>query len=253
MPRNRWLVRLCFLFLLLPILAFARNIPILCYHNFNPTLPGSMNLTPAKLEAQIKWLKDNGFTVIPLKTAVAYLEGKNVSLPAKPVVITADDGWKSVYTYLYPLAKKYNVPITLFIYPQTISSGKNAMTWAQLKILQESGLFTVESHTYWHPNFKKEKRKRSSESYQNFVLEQLKKSKDELETHLGTKVTLLAWPFGIYNAELEAFAKRAGYEMAFTIDARYANRSFRPMAQPRFMIVDDYSMKAFARIMNASK
>src|SRR5215208_3627556 len=84
------------------------NIPILCYHNFNPTLPGSMSLKPKRLEEQIKWLKDNGFNIIPLKTAVDYLEGKRSSLPPKSIVITADDGWKSVYTYLLPLVRKYN-------------------------------------------------------------------------------------------------------------------------------------------------
>src|SRR5262245_62044522 len=71
------------------------NIPILCYHNLNPTMPGSMNLTPKKFESQIKWLKDNGFTIISLKEAVEYLQGKRTSLPPKSVVITADDGWQS--------------------------------------------------------------------------------------------------------------------------------------------------------------
>lgn len=42
---------------------------------------------------EIKRLKDNGFTVIPLKEAVEYFQGKPTTLPAKPIVITADDGW----------------------------------------------------------------------------------------------------------------------------------------------------------------
>ena len=64
----------------------------------------------------MKWIKDNGFTVIPLTEAVAYLQGKRASLPAKSIVITADDGWESDYTYMFPIIKKYNIPITLFIY-----------------------------------------------------------------------------------------------------------------------------------------
>jgi hypothetical protein len=104
------------------------NVPILCYHNFNPTVPGSMNLTPEKFEAQIKMLKDNGFTIIPLKEAVEYLQGKRESLPPKSVVITADDGWESVYTYMLPLVRKYNIPVTLFIYPETISKGTRYST-----------------------------------------------------------------------------------------------------------------------------
>lgn len=226
------------------------NVPVLCYHNFNPTTPGSMNLTPQRLETQFKWLKDNGFTVIPLKEVVAYLQGKRPALPKKSVVITVDDGWHSVYSYVRPLAEKYHYPVTLFVYPQTISSGKNALTWQQLKELQNTGLFDIQGHTYSHPNFKQEKKHLSEPNYEKFVKNELVNSKKILEEKLGHPVSLLAWPFGIYNQYLEQEAANAGYEMAFSIDGRTANKSFRPMAQPRFMIIDKQSMQTFAQQIN---
>jgi len=229
----------------------ANDISILCYHNLNPTTHGDMNLTPAKFESQIQWIRDHGYTVIPLKQVVEYLQGKTDSLPPKSVVITADDGWKSNYTYLYPIVKKYQIPVTLFIYPGTISEGKHAMTWDELKELQQSGYFDIQAHTYSHPNFKQEQKRLSPEAYQRFVDNELIKSKKILEEKLGIKITLLAWPFGIYNPDLEQAAQKAGYIMAFTIDARPANRNFRPMAQPRFMIVDSENMKIFAYIVSA--
>lgn len=248
----------CFLLIIAmtPDATFADNtinIPILCYHNLNPIKPGSMNLTPEKFESQIKWLKDNGFTVVPLKEAVEYLQGKRSSLPEKSVVVTADDGWESVYTYMQPIIKKYNIPVTLFIYPQTISAGKNAMTWDELKELQQTGLFDIQGHTYSHPNFKQEKRHLSEEAYEKAVRNELVNSKKILEEKLNIKVSFLAWPFGIYNDYLEKEAANAGYVMAFTIDARPANRNFRAMSQPRFMIVDGLSAKTFARIANEAK
>ena len=179
------------------------NIPILCYHNLNPTTRGSMNMTPAKFESQIKWLKDNGFTIVPLKEAVDYLQGKRASLPNKPVVITADDGWQSDYEYLLPIVKKYNIPVTLFIYPETISQGKHALTWDELKKIQQTGLFDVQGHTFSHPNFKHEKKRRSAESYAKFVKHELAGSKQILEEKLNIKISYLAWPFGIYDAYLE--------------------------------------------------
>jgi peptidoglycan/xylan/chitin deacetylase (PgdA/CDA1 family) len=230
----------------------ALNVPILCYHNLNPTVAGSMNMTPQKFEAQIKWIKDNGFTIIPLKEAVEYLNGKRASLPPKSVVITADDGWQSVYTYMFPIVKKYNIPVTLFIYPQTISNGKHAMTWDELKALQQTGFFDIQGHTYSHPNFKHEKKQLSSSAYENFVKVELVNSKKILEEKLGIKITLLAWPFGIYDDYLEQEATKAGYGMAFSIDARTANRSYKPMGQPRFMIIDAQSMKTFAAIINGA-
>ena len=243
------------LLFVLPLQVFADayvNIPILCYHNFNPVKPGSMNLTPKTLEEHLTWLKANGFTVIPLQEAVEYLQGSRTSLPPKAVVISADDGWQSVYTYLYPIIKKFNVPVTLFIYPQTISSGKNAMTWEELKELQQTGLFDVQGHTFSHPNYKQEKKHRSPEQFDKFMQHELADSKKILEEKMGHPIRFLAWPFGIYTPELEAVAARAGYEMAFTIDARSANRNYRPMAQPRFMIIQSQSMKAFATIVNGA-
>jgi peptidoglycan/xylan/chitin deacetylase (PgdA/CDA1 family) len=249
----------CFLLfimaIVLPCSTFADDvvhIPILCYHNFNPTVPGSMNITPQRFEEQLKWLKNNGFTVIPLQEAVAYLQGKRASLPPKSVVITADDGWQSVHQYMFPLIKKYNVPVTLFIYPQTISQGRHAMTWAELKELQQTGLFDIQGHTYWHPNFKQEKRKLSAADYEKFVQVQLVKSKKILEDKMGSAITLLAWPFGIYDKYLEQEAAQAGYVMAFSIDGRSAKRNDRPMAQPRFMIVAGQSMQTFANIVGGA-
>jgi peptidoglycan/xylan/chitin deacetylase (PgdA/CDA1 family) len=226
------------------------SVPILVYHNFNPTVPGSMSITPERFEAQVKWLKENGFTVIRLSDLVNYLEGKKVTLPQKPVVITADDGWESVYKYMFPIVMKYHIPVTLFIYPQTISQGMHAMTWDQLKELQKTGQFEIQGHTYWHPNFKQAKRKLSANEYQKFVHNQLATSKQILENKLGTKITLLAWPFGIYDNYLEQEASNAGYVMAFSIDARHADLSENAMSQPRYMIVAGQSMKTFAAIMN---
>lgn len=240
----------------LPQIAAAADkptqIPILCYHNFNPTVPGSMSMRPETFEAQLDWLEENGFTIIPLKEAVAYLQGKRESLPKKAIVITADDGWRSVYTYMMPIVKKHQIPVTLFIYPGTISKGKNAMTWDELRELQKTGLFDIQSHTEGHPNFKQEKKRRSADSYAKFVEQELVRSKNTLNEKLGLDVTLLAWPFGIYNDYLEQAAKNAGYTMAFTIDAIPANRDDRPMAQPRYMILQSQSMKTFQAIANGA-
>lgn len=250
MLRCAWLLLLSLLFSSAVFAEQKINIPILCYHNLNPTKPGSMNMTPKRFESEMLWLKDNGFTIIPLQDAVAYLQGKRSSLPQKSIVVTADDGWQSVYTYMVPIVKKYKFPVTLFIYPETISNGKNAMTWDELKELQATGLFDVQSHTYWHPNFKQEKKHMSADAYEKFVQTQLTKSKKILEEKMNKEITLLAWPFGIYDKYLEDQAAKAGYTMAFSIDARSANRTYRPMAQPRFMIIEGQSDKTFQAIAN---
>src|SRR3990167_4095894 len=128
--------------------ATPRYIPIFVYHNFEPIKKGSMTISTKKFEEQLQWLKSNGFTVIPLKEAVAYLQGKLASVPAKSVVITIDDGRETVYRYALPIIRQYHIPVTLFIYPYIISREPYGLTWEQLKTLQQTGLFDIQDHTY---------------------------------------------------------------------------------------------------------
>ncbi len=227
----------------------AVSVPVLVYHRFDPTVPGSMTINTAKFAAQMQWLKDNHYTVIPLKTLVDYLLGKGAPPPPKSVVITADDGRDSVYKYMFPVIRKYNYPVTLFIYPSAISNASYALTWEQLQEMRQTGLFDIQGHTYWHPNFKQEKKKLTPEEYQKLVEIQLVKSKERLEKKLGIQVTLLAWPYGIYDDYLEQQAAKAGYLMAFSIDGRNTKKTDNAMAQPRYMIVQSESMADFAAII----
>jgi len=185
--------------------AEGASVTILVYHRFGPVVADSMTVRTSVFAAQLQFLHDNGYTVVPLRQIVNFLTGHG-ELPPRAVAITADDGHRSVFTDMKPLIEKYNIPVTLFIYPSAISNVSYAMTWEQLEELKATGLFDIESHTYWHPNFRVEKRRLSAADYQNFVQFQLEKSRVALENRFHTKVDLLAWPFGIYYDELIAAA-----------------------------------------------
>jgi peptidoglycan/xylan/chitin deacetylase (PgdA/CDA1 family) len=225
------------------------SVPVLNYHRFGPTVADSMTVTTPVFEAQLQWLKDNGYTVIPLRTLVDYLRGQGPPPPAKAVVITADDGHKSVYTEMLSIVRRHRIPVTLFIYPSAISNAPYALTWDQLKELQQTGLFDIQSHTLWSPNFKKDRKKLAPEAFQKFVEEQLQKSKAILEKKLGGAVDLLAWPFGIYDDYLEKEAEKAGYVAAFSIDRRHACVGEKIMSQPRYLMVNGDGTKGFAAII----
>jgi len=226
------------------------TVPVLVYHRFGPAVADGMTVTTKVFEAQLQWLKDHNYTVIPLRTLVNCLRGQGPPPPPQSVVITADDGHKTVFSDMLPLVRKYNIPVTLFIYPSAISNASYAMTWDQLKQLQQTGLFDLQSHTFWHPNFKKDKKKLKPADYQKEVDTQLKKSKAVLEKRLGTPVDLLAWPFGIYDDELERDAAKAGYVMAFSIDRRHAGPSEKMMAAPRYLMVNGDGLKGFEAIVS---
>jgi peptidoglycan/xylan/chitin deacetylase (PgdA/CDA1 family) len=225
------------------------TVPVLCYHRFGPTVTDSMTVTTKVFESQLQWLKDHQYTVIPLRTLVNYLRGQGPPPPPKSVVITADDAHKTVWSDMAPLVRKYNIPVTLFVYPSCVSNASYAMTWEQLKALQQTGLFDIQSHTFWHPNFKREKKKLKPEEYKKLVDAQLSKAKASLEKRFGTTVDVLAWPFGIYDDELEKDAAKAGYVAAFSIDRRNASLAEKIMAQPRYLMTNGDGIKNFEAIV----
>jgi peptidoglycan/xylan/chitin deacetylase (PgdA/CDA1 family) len=241
--------------LLLPMSASAAEsfrIPILLYHRFGATVADGMTITTPVFEAQMKYLHDNNYKVIPLRQLVDYYRGKAPTPGPKSVVIVEDDAHKSVYSDMLPIIKKYRYPVTIFAYPSAISNAKYALTWDQMRELKKTGLFEVQSHTYWHPNFKKERKKLSKSALDAFVTTQLKKSKFRLETELGSKVDMLAWPFGIYDDYLIGKATEAGYGATFTIERRHATASDSVMKLPRYLLVNADSGKAFVQLLEGN-
>jgi peptidoglycan/xylan/chitin deacetylase (PgdA/CDA1 family) len=227
----------------------AVKVPILLYHRFGPTVADSMTVTTPLFESHLKYLRDKGYTVIPLRQLVNYCRRQGPPPPPKSVVIVVDDGHKSVYTDMLPLIKRYKVPVTLFIYPSAISNASYAMKWDQLKTLKGTGLFDIQSHTYWHPNFNRDKRKMSPAEYEKSLDMQLRKSKEKLEKELGVKIDMLAWPFGIYNDDLEKKAAGAGYIAAFSMIRRPARLGDDVMSLPRYLMTDKTKGTTFERLL----
>jgi peptidoglycan/xylan/chitin deacetylase (PgdA/CDA1 family) len=232
--------------------ATPASVPVLVYHRFGPTVADSMTTTTPVFEAQLAYIKEHDYHVIPLTALVAYLRGEGPPPPPRSLVITVDDGHRSVYEEMLPLMRKYQYPVTLFVYPSAISNARYAMTWDQLRELLGTGLFTVQSHTYWHPNFKIEKRKQAQADYEKFVDTQLLKSKTTLEKKLGITIDILAWPFGIYDDDLLTRAGKAGYVAAFSIDRHAVNPSSTLMAAPRFLMTNIEQGKIFERLLASS-
>lgn len=228
--------------------ARATSATILLYHRFGPVTTGATTVRTSVFEKQMKFLREHNYNVVRLRDVVEFIEGRG-QLPERAVAITADDGRRTVFTEMKPIVERYRIPVTLFIYPSAISNASYAMTWEQLKQLQATGLFDIESHTYWHPNFRIEKRRLSPADYQQLVDSQLRKSREVLQRRLGSKVDLLAWPFGINDSELIAAARRAGYVAAFTIQRRQVSNRDNPMAIPRFTVRDSDVGKAFQSLL----
>jgi peptidoglycan/xylan/chitin deacetylase (PgdA/CDA1 family) len=229
-----------------PVVADAS---ILLYHRFGAVVRDEMTVRTDTFRGHVEYLKQHGYQIVPLRMVVAHLLGKGPTPPAHAVVITVDDGHASVFTDMLPIVRQYKLPITLFIYPSAISNASYAMKWEQLAELGRTGFFDIQSHTYWHPNFKTERRRLSPDAFDAFVRMQFAKPRAVLKAKLGVDADMLAWPFGIYDDQLIAKARDAGYVSAFTLDRRPVTSRERIMALPRYLVLDSDTGRRFASML----
>ena len=252
-------VLLVFLFVAIPLAQGATQqgmangardeVPILLYHRFGPTAADGMTVTTQLFASHLEYLAKNGYTVIPLRKLIDFYLRKIPALPPQSVVIVTDDAHKSVYTDMLPLVRKYSLPVTLFIYPSAVSNATYAMTWDELRALKKTGLFDFQSHTYWHPNFMKERKKLGPADFEKLVDTQLKKPLAKIEQELGTRPDMVAWPFGIYDDYLTGKAREAGYIAAFTIERRRACSQDGLLKLPRYLLINADKGKKFENIL----
>ena len=106
------------------------QVVIFGYHRFvNNVRRPDTEITPEAFEAQMKELKDKNISVIPMQDFLAWRRGEK-AIPSKSAILTFDDGWKSQYEVAWPILKKFNYPVTLFIYtegirPRAVSAAGN--------------------------------------------------------------------------------------------------------------------------------
>lgn len=258
LPRRQWLQRTAGLatLALTPswLQASAPTSPalVLCYHRFADTVADSMTVRKTTLEAHMQAIREAGAHVVPLRDLIAWRLGRLATLPARPVVITVDDGHRSVHEVLAPMLRGTAWPITLFIYPSAISNASYAMRWEHLQALQHSGQYTIESHTYWHPNLVKERRQQAPDDFERFARNQLRRSKAVLETRMGRPVRAMAWPFGMVDDGLMRMAAEEGYEASLALGNRACTREDPVQALPRHLMVDAVSGSQMRRLLDTT-
>ena len=208
-----------------PVIDQNAQVVIFGYHRFvNNVRRPDTEITPQAFEAQMQELKNKGIAVIPMQDFLAWRRGEK-AIPAKSAVLTFDDGWKSQHEVAWPILKKFNYPVTLFIYTEGIKpghfSGGESMSWDQLAEMRDAGI-DIQGHTATHqdlrrPYDKVAKKKLSPPEYEQWLENEVAGSKQMIEQKLGVKVNCFAVPYGFYNEHIKDVAMKAGYEAIFTV------------------------------------
>jgi peptidoglycan/xylan/chitin deacetylase (PgdA/CDA1 family) len=201
------------------------QVVIFGYHRFvNVVKRPDTEITPALFEQQMQELKNKGIAVIPMQDFLAWRRGEK-AIPAKSAIITFDDGWKSQYEVAWPILKKFNYPVTLFIYTEGIRpghfSGGESMSWEMLAEMRDAGA-DIQGHTATHSDLRKPydkvaKKKLSPEEYEQWLDKEVAGSKQMIEQKLGVKVNCFAVPYGFHNDHIRDVVIKAGYEALFTV------------------------------------
>lgn len=101
------------------------GLPVLNYHKISSgNDPDFLTVTTRQLRKHFDYLNENGYTTIFISELLEYVEQQK-PLPAKPVMITLDDGYRDNFTSLYPLLKEYNIKANIFLVAGFIQSPDN--------------------------------------------------------------------------------------------------------------------------------
>ncbi len=187
------------------LLPGRRVVPVLTYHRVARRLrPGYPVPTtpPEEFAWQVKWLAARGYrTVTPDR-----LWREDGSLPAKPLLLTFDDGWRDNLAAARVL-RRHGFRAAIFVVTGELGRPLK-LSPDDLRALDRDG-FLVGSHTVTHPYLDRlSEAERWREIYE---------SRRSLESLLGHRVEFFASPYGSADLApgLTDQLRRAGYRFAF--------------------------------------
>ncbi len=252
---------LAWILLLLPPAAAAGDkgdFLALCYHDVQDVVndPEGMAVSTANLAAQFQWLAENHFHPVSLDQLMAAAAGKE-KLPANPVLLTFDDGFRSFYTRVYPLLRLFRFPAVLSLVGswQEVPAGKMVnyggkllpreqfVTWKEVREMVASGLVEVGSHSYdlhhgvpANPqgNLQPALSTRiydpgtgtyeSDEDYRRRLRRDLAENRRILLAGTGKPPRIMTWPYGKYTLPALEIARSLGMTVTLALKEERPNR-----------------------------
>jgi len=214
------------------------RVSVLGYHDFSETLPETeMRINTTKFRKQLEIIGQLGISVISLEDFMAWKRGE-IALPEKCVLLTFDDGWRSVYTDAFPILKEFGHPFVLYLYKNYVDGGGKALTTAMIREMLENGA-TLGSHSVSHPlpSMVRRKRDEGPDAFDAYLRVELGESKKFLESRFGVPVTTYAYPGGFFTEEMLTLAPELGYTHLFTVQPAKVRRASPDFALPRYMIL----------------
>jgi peptidoglycan/xylan/chitin deacetylase (PgdA/CDA1 family) len=225
------------------------------YHSVSDAPTAStqaLSVRPGMFGAQLCSLRRQGFTGLTFGE-LAQRRRTGQPFPARPIVLTFDDGYADLIEEALPKLIEHGFPATVFVTTgwlrdagrRTAAGAPGRMlSWAQLAELSAAGV-EVAAHTHSHPQLDRISTAR--------LHAELGDSKKFLEDRLGRPVRSLAYPYGYSSKRVRNVARESGYLQAATVANATAAATSDPFRVPRLTIRRSTSSATFASTVNGKR
>ncbi|AWV07609.1 hemin storage protein [Lysobacter maris] len=237
--------------------AAANELLVISYHDIRDDVarkgdPDLYAVGTQNFAAHLDWLAGHGYRPVSLGDVIAAADGTR-PLPEKAVLLTFDDGLRSVYTHAFPLLRAYGYPALVAVvtdwidmpperridYGPRMFSRDDFLTWEQLREMQASGLVEIASHSHdLHHGVNSNPqgnstpaavtrihdpasgRYESEREYLARVRGDLATSVSLIERELGRAPRAMVWPYAAYNSQVNRIADTLGMTVTFDLEGR---------------------------------
>ena len=231
---------------------------VLSYHDIRDEVadsgdPDAYATSTRNFVAHLDWLKGQGYHPVSLSQVVGASRGE-AALPDKSVLLTFDDGLRSVYTRAFPLLRAYGYPALVAVVTDWVelAPGREVdygyrkfgtddfVTWQQLREMRESGLVEIASHSHdlhhgvlSNPQGNSapaattrrydaaRQRYEDEAQWRARIRADLARSVDLIRANTGVAPRAVVWPYAAYNKVGNAIAGELGMPVSFDLDGRY--------------------------------
>jgi len=202
-------------------------IPVLMYHKI-PDAPlatkHQIYVTKENFEKHLAYFKQRKLTPITFADYLQFANGERplAHFPARPIILTFDDGYTDNYTNLLPLMQQYGYRGVLYLLGDfdvrynrwdadfdPTEPRSEIMDAAQKQAFVAAG-WEIGSHTMSHP--------RLTTLPLSEAIAEIQQSKIELEAALQTKIVSFAYPYGDLNADVKEAVRAAGFAFGVATD-----------------------------------
>ena len=198
--------------------AHDHPIPILMYHVIagppaDAPYPG-LYVLPEDFAAQVEWLAARGYHAVTLDQVYAYWHD-GVPLPRHPIVLTFDDGYRSVFVNALPVlrARRWPGVLNLLVENESRSWG---LSRRRIRALIAAG-WEIDAHTLTHPDL--------TTLDPAALRREVQGSRRRLQRQFGEDVNFFCYPAGRYDPAVLAAVRAAGYLGATSVRGGLGRRS----------------------------